>query len=210
MRIIRDHKVSTALIAVGCVVAVLARYQFVLQQAAALWIVSDALERPADAIVVLGGGLDYRPRAAADLFIQGRGAAIWITHGKMENGPAADEAADLTRSILVKFGVPDAAIVDIPGRASSTYEEAKLVSEWIGVAGGKTLVIPTDPFHTRRAKWILARLVAPGGNSVIVRPISPGTYSPDFWWQIAAGRTGFANEVVKYFYYRVRYVALPG
>ncbi len=41
-----------------------------LRGAANLWVVSDPIT-PADAVVVLGGGVDVRPFAAADLYEKG-------------------------------------------------------------------------------------------------------------------------------------------
>lgn len=207
MRFIRNHKVWTVLIslAVGCVVIILASYPFVLRKAADLWIVSDTLDKPADAIVVLGGGIDYRPRAAADLYKQGFGKQVWITHAKPENSAPGPNAAELSRIFLIKLGVPEAAIVDVPGQASSTYEEAELVSNLIRATGGKSLIIPTDLFHTFRVKWIFTKLVGDRGIKVTVRPISSGVNSPEHWWQSASAIIYFKDEVVKYLYYRLKY-----
>jgi hypothetical protein len=52
----------------------LARVQ-ILQGAARAWIVSDSVV-PADAIAVLGGGLETRPFAAADLYKKGMASGM--------------------------------------------------------------------------------------------------------------------------------------
>ncbi len=207
MRLIPDRKTPAALfvLLIGIVVIVFAAHRLVLQQAAKLWIVSDPLDKPADAIVVLGGGLESRSYAAADLYRRGLGREVWITHGKSENGAPELKGADPTRAMLVKFGVPEAAIVDVPGQASSTYEEAKFVSNWTRIVDKRNLIIPTGPFHTHRVKWIFDKLVGLKGIKIVVRPIYSSTISPDTWWQSAEGRTDFSNEVTKYLYYRFRY-----
>jgi uncharacterized SAM-binding protein YcdF (DUF218 family) len=52
----------------------------VLVGAADLWIVSDSITR-ADAIVVLGGGVETRPYAAAELWRRGFADKILISQG---------------------------------------------------------------------------------------------------------------------------------
>ena len=138
------------------------------------------------------------------------GREIWITHAKGDDlspkiGPSSPSEADLNNTLLIKLGVPYGAIVNLPGQASSTYEEAELVSSWKGTTGEKNLNIPTDPFHTLRVKWIFNKLVVAKGNKVTVRPIPSGVYSPERWWQSSDGRSYFRDEVVKYIYYQFRY-----
>ena len=53
----------------------------VLVGAADLWIVSDSITR-ADAIVVLGGGLETRPYAAAELWRRGFADKILISQSR--------------------------------------------------------------------------------------------------------------------------------
>jgi hypothetical protein len=55
----------------------LARVQ-ILQGVARAWIVSDSIV-PADAVAVLGGGLETRPFAAADLYKRGMARQILIS-----------------------------------------------------------------------------------------------------------------------------------
>lgn len=212
MRFIRYHKVLTAIISLvfGCVVVTLAATPVVLQEAADLWIVSDALDTPADAIVVLGGGFDRRPHAAADLYKRGLGREIWITHAASaasspKNVRSSPSTEELTRALLINLGVPEAAIVDVPGEASSTYKEAELVSNLIGATNIKSLIIPTDPLHTFRVKWTYKKLLSDKGIKVTVRPIFQHTNSLERWWKSPQDRNYFADEVVKYIYYRIRY-----
>ena len=43
------------------------------------------------------------------------------------------------------------------------------------------------------------------GTRVEVQALPPLEYDADNWWQHEAGVIGFQNEVVKYFYYRLKY-----
>jgi uncharacterized SAM-binding protein YcdF (DUF218 family) len=212
MRFIRDHKVWTALIslAFGCVIVTLSAHAVILREAAQLWIVSDSLEKPTNAIVVLDGWFDQRARAAAALYKLGYGRDILILHAKLENGSpdkgkSSPIMAELSRALLINLGVPEGAVIDVPGQASSTYEEAEFVSNLIRVTGAKSLIIPTNLFHTRRVKWTYNKLFHDKGIKVTVRPILPLTYSPETWWQSGQGRSEFAWEILAYLYYRIRY-----
>jgi uncharacterized SAM-binding protein YcdF (DUF218 family) len=165
---------------------------------------SDSLEKPADAIVVLGGGYDRRLRAAVALYKRGMGKEIWIIHAKEQAGASQSEAK-FSRALLVNLGMPESAMVDVPGEASSTYEETELVSHLLSATGIKSLIIPTDPFHTVRVKWAFTKLVGDRGIKVIVRPIFMNINSPGQLGEDAQSRTEFAKEVAKYLYYRIRY-----
>src|ERR1700730_10101616 len=97
------------------------------------WVVSDELDR-ADAIVVLGGGLDVRPAAAADLYKRGVSDQILVAN-------AYGRYANLNREELLKHGVPAAAITEFDYRLSSTYGEARAILEWAKTSDAKNLII---------------------------------------------------------------------
>src|SRR5262245_16390239 len=81
-----------------------------LRAAADLWIVSDPVTR-ANAVAVLGGGLDVRPFAAAELYKQG-----WVTKiivSQVAESPLVKTFAipghsELNRMLLLKLGIPEA------------------------------------------------------------------------------------------------------
>jgi hypothetical protein len=59
-----------------------------LRGLASRWIVSDSLDQ-ADAIVVLGGGLDIRPSAAAELYKRGTAQQILVVKAETDKGREA-------------------------------------------------------------------------------------------------------------------------
>src|SRR5580692_10443241 len=63
---------------------------------AKLWMVSDSLNQ-ADAIVVLGGGLDVRPVAAADLYKRGMAPRVAVGFSEFDQG----QDASLNRDMLL-------------------------------------------------------------------------------------------------------------
>jgi uncharacterized SAM-binding protein YcdF (DUF218 family) len=97
--------------------------EHLLRVAAALWIVSDPVTR-ADAIVVLGGGLETRPFAAAELWRRGLADKILISQGSEERAVSigvVPSHTELNREILLKLGIP-AGVVETFGTAIRTLE----------------------------------------------------------------------------------------
>lgn len=165
----------------------------ILHRVADLWAVSDPIE-DADAVVVLGGGLNTRPLAAAALYKAGTVKFVLL---------AAETAP--TRAVLIKLGVASQAIIDVAQKASSTYEEMRAVREWAPHSGAKKIIVVTEMFPSRRVRWIFDRYLAPIGVKVILHPVPNPVYDLDHWWQNKQGIIVFRNEVLKYLYYRLMY-----
>jgi uncharacterized SAM-binding protein YcdF (DUF218 family) len=184
----------------------LARVQ-ILQGIARAWVVSDAIA-DADAIAVLGGGLETRPFAAADLYNKGIAKLILIAAVKpspAEKLNIVPSHVEQNRAVLLKLGVPPGAIIDFGNGVSNTYEEALALAEWAKTNGIKSIVVPTEIFSSRRVRWILNKELSPLGVRVEVQALPPLEYDIDDWWRHEAGVIGFQNEVIKYLYYRVKY-----
>jgi uncharacterized SAM-binding protein YcdF (DUF218 family) len=167
---------------------------------AKLWVVSDTLER-ADAIVVLGGGLDVRPAAAAELYKRGLAPRVAIGVSEFDQG----RDAKLNREILLQHGVPSTAITEFRFRPHSTYGEARGILEWAKASDAKKVIIPIDIFPTRRVRWIFNHELGPAGIRANIQAVTPTRYSIDNWWRHTAGIISFRNELIKFAYYRLRY-----
>lgn len=178
-----------------------------LRESARLWIVSDAIE-PADAIAVLGGGVDLRPFVAAQLYKRGLASQILVANVRpnaMVRLGLLRPHADVTRELLVQLGVPDGAIVGFGKEVASTFDEARALAIWAKSSGARAVIVPTEIFSSRRQRWILDRELAPVGARVMLDVITPPDYSADDWWRHEEGLIDFQNEVIKYAYYRLSY-----
>jgi len=197
---------ASVLIVLAIAIAWMARVT-ILRGVAELWVVSDPLDH-ADAIVVLGGRMDVRPFAAVDLYKRGFAPRILISNvaidplAAMQLWPGQTE---VTRQILIKFGVPPDAVVKFGDEVSSTYEEARAVLDWAKSSGARNLLIPSELFATRRVRWTFQHEAASTGIRIIVHPITPRGYNVDNWWRDEGGLIDFLNEGIKYFYYRLTY-----
>jgi len=171
------------------------------------WIVHDPLSQ-ADAIVVLGGGVQTRPFEAARLYHDGYAPKVLVASPELkpteEMGLTARDA-DVTKQILLKQGVPDSATVEFGNQVSSTYEEALALRDWVKQTGAKKLLIIGDLFQTRRARWLFRKHLDETGVQVIILSAPPLEYNATNWWRHEEGLIAFQNELIKYVFYRVKY-----
>jgi uncharacterized SAM-binding protein YcdF (DUF218 family) len=95
----------------------------------------------ADALIVLGGGPEERPKRAAELYEAGA-APIILVSGTGDY--------DTSMKILKENGVPEAAIFGEP-LSISTLENAKFSIPLLREKGVRRVIIVTSWYHSRRA-----------------------------------------------------------
>lgn len=180
---------------------------FLLRGMAQLWIVSDTVTG-ADAAIVLGGGLDVRPFAAADLYRRGLVKKVLISN-------VADDAlvsirivpshTELNRQVLLRLGVPADAIETFGTANRNTQDEAVALREWVKQNSASAFIIPTEIFSARRVQFIFRRVLAEKTMRIQMLTLEPTQYNRANWWQSDTGLIAFQNEVLKYLYYRLKY-----
>jgi uncharacterized SAM-binding protein YcdF (DUF218 family) len=180
-----------------------------LTGAADYLIVDDPLQ-PADVIFVLNGDYNTRPFRAAELYRQG--LAPLIVMARAESQPAEElglvqNDTDISVAVMEKLGVPADRIVvlPVPGGVTSTFDEADRLRQYVAENGVRRVLVVTSAFHTRRARWVIARELAglPVALEVTAVPY-PGFDATD-WWQNENGLITLDNEYIKLFYYYWKY-----
>ena len=177
-----------------------------LRGAADLWIVSDEVT-PADAVAVLGGGLDVRPFAAATLYKKGLVKRVLIS--QVADGQAAEINAipghtEANRQVLLRLGVPASAIETFGTANKNTNDEAVALRNWVEHNGASVVIIPAEIFTARRVRWIFQRVMRPNVR-VEVPVFKQAEYTATNWWKSDQGIVAFQNEIIKYIYYRLKY-----
>lgn len=178
-----------------------------LRGVADLWIVSDDLTQ-ADAVVVLGGGVDDRPFAAAELYKKGFVNKVLVSQEADDRAAAIGAATGDTESncqVLLKLGVPAAAIETFGRANKTTMDEALALSKWAESHGVKVIIIPTEIFFSRRVRWVFRHAFVGKDTRIEVLSIEPSRYTRADWWRHDEGIIDFQNELLKYIYYRVVY-----
>ncbi len=121
--------------------------------------------QPADAIIMLGGGLhaDNTPSEAmwrraehtAELWNAGLAPLIICTGGLP--GRATRTEAAVCRELLEQYGVPADAIV-LEELSRSTEENALESRALMNANGWHTAIVVSDGFHLLRASWLFGRV----------------------------------------------------
>ena len=203
-RRLRNFLACTVAVLALCAVGWSLRGQL-LRGLANAWIVHDPLSR-ADAIVVLGGGMQTRPFEAARLYRDAPRVVVASPESKPTDkiGITAGDT-DVTKRILSRQGVPDSAVVEFGDEVSSTHEEAVALGSWVRKTGVKKIIIVSDPFHTRRVRWLFNKELQPAGAEILTVAAPSLKYDASNWWQTEQGLIEFQNELIKYAYYRINY-----
>jgi uncharacterized SAM-binding protein YcdF (DUF218 family) len=179
----------------------------ILTGIAQAYIVNEPLQK-ADAIVVPGGGIGWRPIEAARLYHEGYAPKILIMDVKPDSAVEVgvrEPDRDLMRQVLIKKGVPDTNIVAVGKAVSNTWDDISAAREWGKAARAKRLIVVTDLFHTRRVKWITRKLLDKSDIESEVRAVTPPEYTATNWWRHEEGLIMFQNELVKFGFYMARH-----
>ncbi len=97
------------------------------------WIVRENIEK-ADAIMLLGGGIQTRTFEAARLYHQGYAPRVMVADVKLEPTDGLGVTVpqvELMKQVLLKNGVPPEAITIVGNQVSSTHEEALALRDWV-------------------------------------------------------------------------------
>jgi hypothetical protein len=134
--------------------------------------------RPSDVILILAGETDRRPERALQLLAQGYGRRIVL------DVPTNAKIYEFTQIQLAQKYVqdlPQGALVSIcPIDGLSTKDESKDVEKCLAREGGKTVLIVTSDFHTRRALSVFRRELP--GHEYSVAASRDGTQFGVRWW----------------------------
>jgi len=158
-----------------------------LRAAANLWIVSDPVTA-ADAVAVLGGDLEVRPFVAADLYKNGFVPKVLVSQvpeGRSSTIGGIPGHGELNRMVLLKLGVPDTAIEMFGQMNESTKDEAVALKHWAERNGASRIIVPTEVFSARRARWIFNREFAGSSVGIEIAAYEAPNYSRTEWWKSA-------------------------
>jgi hypothetical protein len=156
---------------------VMAALAVVLAAKAGSFLVVDA-PRPCDVILVLAGETDRRPARALQLLAQGYGRRVVL------DVPTNAKLYEFTEIQLAQKYIQDlpqgAAVSVCPIDGLSTRDESKDAEKCLARDGGKSVLIVTSDFHTRRALDIFQREVP--GHDYSVAAARDGEQFGARWW----------------------------
>ena len=196
------------LLLVAAALALLWAARAPLLRAAARWLDVGGPPRRADYIMVLNGDEPTRPFAAAAL-----ARAHWARRVLIaEVAPTPDVIEgirpayhDINRQVLLKRGVPAAEIAILPGRAATTYDEAKALAAFLQDRPHARVLVVTSDYHTRRSRWAFARALADRAGQVSFVSAPTDEFDMARWWLDERGMATVAAEYLKLGFYAACY-----
>jgi uncharacterized SAM-binding protein YcdF (DUF218 family) len=126
-----------------------------------------------------------------------------IVTGGTGRGDTTSEAA-VSQRYVVQHGVPvQAVLLETEGRTTS--ESMAGVSALMGSQGRRDVLLVSDPFHMRRARWTNRNVLGKGAE-ILMAPV-PFDQIPfkQQWWRDRASQAYVKDEYKKFFYYLLRY-----
>ena len=179
----------------------------------ALWLAGRWLDvsgppQKADAVVLLNGSINTRPFVAAALVHGGWAPKIImstvVSHPAEESG-AVPPSSEINFRIFEYGGVPRTSVVCRDNKATTTFDEAKAVAEYLDDHPAKRLLVVTEAPHTWRARWIFQRLLADRPVEIVMVAAPPYGFENETWWRSEMGFLFVVTEYFKLFFYGLRY-----
>jgi uncharacterized SAM-binding protein YcdF (DUF218 family) len=161
----------------------------------------------ADAILVLSGRIETRPKYAARLFQEGYAPRLFLTQERDYTGEISEyvKARNFyARKQLEDRGVPVEIIPNNKGGATSTFDEAYDVVDFLREQPMQRLIIVTDAFHTRRALYAFEKVFKQEGmgHVKIEMAAAPNpVYDETNWYQTEKGIITYLLESIKMVFY---------
>jgi len=175
---------------------------------AARWLDVGVRPQPADFVMVLGGGIDTRPFAAAALVKAGLARRVLVSCVKHPPAALADSVpADevIVRRVLIARGVPEESIAVIGQGNASTYDEARALRTLFETEPNARVLILTSEFHTRRARWIFREMLGSRRSQIAMVSTPSEEFRVDEWWRTEEGFVTIVGENVKFLLYVAYY-----
>ena len=162
----------------------------------------------ADAIVLSTATRQKLVTEALGWFRDGRAPQIVLLNGETQPTERAG-ITEPTRVVLQRqlqtAGVPDSAVVVVGHELSSLDEDFTALRGWAQSNRAHRLLVPVEPFVTRRVAWFGQRMLAPVDARIMAVPVPVPDYSVTEWWRNKEGLIAFENEWVMMLSYWLRY-----
>jgi uncharacterized SAM-binding protein YcdF (DUF218 family) len=189
-------------------VALLLSTALTLKFAGRFLVYTDAAQQ-VDAIVVLGGECSAfrRTQRGLALYREGYAPRIVFSGGTMVGSGLACSSAQLSLDAAVNWGLEPEAARILDG-SQSTYDEAQNVARLAEEESWSSLMLVTDPFHTRRAARTF-REAMPQRSVYVVASVEYPDAIVDRWWRNEASLLSVVAELIKLGYYWSEYGIAP-
>ncbi len=176
--------------------------------ALAEWLDVGEKPHPAECIYILGGDASTRPLAAAVLVRHGLARRVLVPRVADQRRPRDKifpAEHEMVREVLVRRGVPEAAIEYVGNGVTSTFDEARTLAAYLEDKPKLRVLVVTNGYHTRRARWVVNRMLGTQSRQVSLVSAPTDEISTETWWQSELGLSRVVGEWLKFLLYLGRY-----
>lgn len=165
------------------------------------WLIREDPLQNSDVIVVLSGDMPARAEEAAKVFRMGYAPEVWVSRPESSYtelatmGIAYTGEESYNREVLIRLGVPAAAIQIFPEPIVDTEQEVKEVSDQMRALNKRKVIIVTSPQHTRRVR-ALWRRIADDHQEMFVHAAWEDGFNADHWWRTTQDTFAVAREMM--------------
>lgn len=160
----------------------------------------------ADAIFVLAGTQMTRPLEGADLYLEGYAPRLVLSREYLEpafaiierRGAPLSSQVERSRDVLIKLGVPPAALLLPDKLHGSTAAEAITVRELSQTNRWRTVIVVSSKYHLRRARFAMQRELSEAGVQVLMRGSRYDDATPERWWTQRSDIRDMLSELPKF------------
>jgi len=165
------------------------------------WLIREDPLAKADIIFVLSGRMPFRAEEAARIYRMGLAPEIWVSR---PDNPGTDlqelgihyvGEEEYNRDVLIREGVPEAAIHILPEMIENTEEEVRGISGVMSRAQKHSVIIVTSPEHTRRVRRLWLELVGKR-PAAIVRAAWQDKFDAGHWWRNTQDILSVTREIL--------------
>jgi uncharacterized SAM-binding protein YcdF (DUF218 family) len=159
-----------------------------------------------DAIVLLNGNISTRPFCASKLYKRCAAPILIARLADTEETRMGiiPNISQATVKLLHKLNVPaaDVHLLESQHWVAGTWDEAILLLAYIRKMNYRNIIIVTDAFHSRRARWTFRRLSQDSGITFrcVATPFTLGIANQ--WWRSEFGLVQVFVEHLKFLHYR--------
>ena len=170
---------------------------------AGILIVAEDSPEKADLIVVLMGSGPDRILGAVDLYKEGYAPCILMVENwepgyelLESRGVKVPREAEIEAMIGTQLGVPQEALIILPGDARSTQEEALIISRYLqdNPEIDKILLV-SSKYHSQRSAIIFRWVI--GDTEILSCPTPYDNYNADSWWRTRQDAKSVVMEYAK-------------
>lgn len=186
--------------------ALAAAHRPLLRGFARVWIVGappEAVPR-ADAVVVSSGAAPEVFQQAIEVWRAGVVPRLIVTRSETRPTDRAGitvSAVEARRQWLERAGVPGSAREFIGEEIRLLSQEMPVIRAWAATNQVRRLLLPAEPFATRRVAWLARLQLTPLGIEPVTVPVPVPHYAVTNWWRTKEGLLAMENEWVMLAYY---------